>query len=449
MATLLSACCPGAVCASVMRSMSLRAEGGQQANELNSVRPSPKKRHPALPRATPQRNDLAELTIDVDGVRKKLNGTIRSQFQDLSETLTDGIRLPNGEVGAIPAGILNNGMTSARDLLTITGAEEGGLARSSEIVQEVGPHCTSTHPGAETCTSVNVNIYPEQKRAVVTLRAEVSCKNEACQLAAMKDSDYIALAAQSILHEARRLREMSLGELQENSTHARDGHAEIIDLLTHGKIIHARPNEPVSSFGHESFIVKLLDERTGKKGKALFKPHVKGNADGWHRAAVEAVAYHLNLLLGMDHVPPVVYRRGGIPINETIYEEGAFVHFVPNLTPLAQVSPDSWGVPVERLVSDTRILDVLLQNSDRHLGHFLYGEHWASPAGGEGGKGGRRMHPVLIDHAAGFREESLFVKFHGLLADAEIRGLLRRKDQILAYLDKLVKERGYLRTVMD
>jgi hypothetical protein len=34
-------------------------------------------------------------------------------------------------------------------------------------------------------------------------------------------------------------------------------------------------------------------------------------------------------------------------------------------------------VPLERILTDTRILDVLLHNSDRHHGHLLHGEHWA------------------------------------------------------------------------
>lgn len=37
----------------------------------------------------------------------------------------------------------------------------------------------------------------------------------------------------------------------------------------------------------------------------MFKPGIEGNADGWHRAPIEMVAYKLNLMLGMDYVPPV------------------------------------------------------------------------------------------------------------------------------------------------
>ena len=42
--------------------------------------------------------------------------------------------------------------------------------------------------------------------------------------------------------------------------------------------------------------------------KALFKPFVEGHCEGWHRVPIEAAAYHLNLLLGMDYVPPAFYR---------------------------------------------------------------------------------------------------------------------------------------------
>lgn len=43
--------------------------------------------------------------------------------------------------------------------------------------------------------------------------------------------------------------------------------------------------------------------------RAVFKPRVEGDAEGWHRAPIEWVAYELNLMLGMDYVPPVAYRQ--------------------------------------------------------------------------------------------------------------------------------------------
>lgn len=77
--------------------------------------------------------------------------------------------------------------------------------------------------------------------------------------------------------------------------------------------------------------------------------------------------------------------------------------------------------------------DVLIQNSDRHAGHFLVAEHWADgaytnshnnnkPKGsgsntgiGDGGVNAHwrgRMSPVLIDHAAGFRHDAFVCLDH-------------------------------------
>ena len=42
--------------------------------------------------------------------------------------------------------------------------------------------------------------------------------------------------------------------------------------------------------------------------RAIYKPRVYGDAGGWHRTPMEWVAYRLNLLLGLDFVPPVAYR---------------------------------------------------------------------------------------------------------------------------------------------
>jgi hypothetical protein len=90
----------------------------------------------------------------------------------------------------------------------------------------------------------------------------------------------------------------------------------------------------------------------------------------------------------------VAYRKSGIDVDYRHFDEGAFIYYVPKTKPLKKVPAANWGVSVARLLSDTRVLDVLLNNSDRHSGHFLYGEHWADA----------KMCPVLIDHAAGFRK---------------------------------------------
>jgi hypothetical protein len=56
--------------------------------------------------------------------------------------------------------------------------------------------------------------------------------------------------------------------------------------------------------------LQVRDPHSGRQLQALFKPRIKGDADGWHRVPMEWVAYQLNLMLGMDYVPPVAYRWG-------------------------------------------------------------------------------------------------------------------------------------------
>lgn len=53
---------------------------------------------------------------------------------------------------------------------------------------------------------------------------------------------------------------------------------------------------------------QLQDPLTAARVRAIYKPRVYGDAGGWHRTPMEWVAYRLNLLLGLDYVPPVAYR---------------------------------------------------------------------------------------------------------------------------------------------
>lgn len=221
-------------------------------------------------------------------------------------------------------------------------------------------------------------------------------------------------------------------------------------------------------------MVQLSDSATGRHLRAIFKPRVPGDAGGWHRAPMEYVAYRLNLLVGLDYVPPTAYRTDGIALNidgENItYPEGAMMLWVEEARQLNTCPERAWGMRKDVLLSDTRVLDVLLHNSDRHHGHFLLGRHWCSGA----------LRPVLIDHAASFREDAdvtmlhenafqtgpvkcvaagtylrlrfldcptLLAEFSGLLSEAEIRGMSRRRDAILAYLDALVKQEGFEKVV--
>ena len=89
------------------------------------------------------------------------------------------------------------------------------------------------------------------------------------------------------------------------------------------RAIPARPyckamGETEEKFGHPSYKLRLeCVEGTGRRVDCMFKPSIKGNGDGWHRASMEFVAYRLSRRLGMDYVPPAAYRRpeGGIDVD--------------------------------------------------------------------------------------------------------------------------------------
>lgn len=90
--------------------------------------------------------------------------------------------------------------------------------------------------------------------------------------------------------------------------------------------------------------------------QAMVKPREHGDFDGWHRTPVERVAYLLNLLLGLDYVPPTVYRQD-LEVEGRKYPNGAaLIYFVDDMKLLEEVEEHDWGVGKEGMLSDTRIL---------------------------------------------------------------------------------------------
>eukprot|EP01025_Chloroclados_australasicus_P058472 TRINITY_DN7346_c0_g1_i1.p1 TRINITY_DN7346_c0_g1~~TRINITY_DN7346_c0_g1_i1.p1 ORF type:complete len:562 (-),score=56.32 TRINITY_DN7346_c0_g1_i1:2475-4160(-) len=357
--------------------------------------------------------------------------------------------------------------------------------------------CAVQHPGALCCTSTNVAQNPEEKTVMLTIKTVARCTMEDSTNNGGRDTDIAessadedvvftmndmsALAAQALLSAAQDYSRSQTRSLT-RAIHSEERlarHEEICKILSHGHILNAERIE--SQFGHTSYTVELKSANSDRRIKALFKPRVKGDADGWHRVPIEWVAYKLNLMLGMDYVPPVGYRVGGVDVDYTHYDEGAFIYFADDAQKLKKFEQSTWSVSKSVLLSDTRILDVLLHNSDRHHGHFLLGQHWV-----EGhhhhGKWSGRMRPILIDHAAGFRKEacvtmehenafqtgavrtvsartylrlrfmdaaSIASKFSEFLTEREMREMLHRRNYILKYLDSLVAENGYSATVFE
>lgn len=346
-------------------------------------------------------------------------------------------------------------------------------------------HCVLQHPGAVCCTSTFQ--AEEQDHVSLTIHTTAKRMNDTANKALpLGIEDLSALAALALAETATTLaasREQSTPTAALAPEHL-SRHAAITDILEHGEIIKVL-DIGRSQFNHPRFTVIVQDPKTGRRIKALFKPRVYNDAEGWHCTKYEVAAYHLNLLLGLDMVPPAVYRKTSTvipcPEGEMSFEEGALMYWSESTKELRQVSESEWGISKEALLSNTRILDVLLHNSDRHHGHFLHGRHWVN-----GHWEGRRwvgdLSPVLIDHAASFRrgayvcldhencfctgpvrsvEARTFLRLRYLdgavyaskvvetVAGADIREMLYRQREVLRYFDRLVMERGFEKTVLS
>eukprot|EP00887_Chlorella_sp_A99_P007513 scaffold2.g7513.t1 len=349
--------------------------------------------------------------------------------------------------------------------------------------------CSVPHPGALCCTKtavtevdgafvINMSTTARATRSELNPEDLAAIGARALECAAVDFSHSRSAAAQArVLSASRRQR-----------------HNAICSILQDGRVLTAEHNPVQSSFGHESYVLMLEHPATGQRLRALFKPRVSGDADGWHRAPIEVVAYRLNLLLGFDYVPPCVYRTGGVrlPVDGdwVEFDEGAAMLWVAEAKPMEQVPCGA-----DAFLSDTRILDVLIHNSDRHRGHFLCGRHWAvddaavlaataarngdchAPIAASGPPS-----PVLIDHAAGFRREAYVImehenafctgpvlkvrastylrlrlldrhtcqqQFGEFLNEQEIREMLHRRNYMLRYLDNLVAKQGFEATVLE
>mmetsp|Transcript_5711 Transcript_5711/g.9861 ORF Transcript_5711/g.9861 Transcript_5711/m.9861 type:complete len:517 (-) Transcript_5711:206-1756(-) len=320
--------------------------------------------------------DLDTLQQTVAALERRQQ-TVNQQTQDILQVLSAATRVLaakaesikfvglddlNGEQGPVST-------SGGRGQYAKANAElEGG----GETIEE--EDCVVQHPGALCCTKTHIATDSSGNGAVVTL--QTTCRGtEGGKSNGLLTDDYTALATQALADRAAVLSRGAALNVRGVDEANEEVHRSLCDVLQHGTIIDARPNDVVSKFGHPSFIVKLRHK--GREVQAIFKPKEKGDGDGWHRASIEWVAYKLNRMLGMDYIPPVAYRLGGVDVDYQHFEEGAFILFVEGVRELREIESGKRGVPLERLLSDTRMLDVLLRNSDRHHGHFLHGEHWA------------------------------------------------------------------------
>jgi hypothetical protein len=245
-------------------------------------------------------------------------------------------------------------------------------------------------------------------------------------------------------------------------------YAICVDLFN-GRVVDAHPVN-LNDNNTQIYWTRLYNDQTGRAREALFKPRSYGDNDGWGRNPMEYVAYALNRMLGMDLVPPVAYRRN-VELDYKHFGEGAMIYMVPDAHLLKGVPEQEWGHRKDLFLSDARILDILIQNPDRHRGNYIRGRHWVDGA----------YRPMLIDHGAGLRQgtyltldmnnafltggvekirrrtfDALKTLHYDWLRDQvgeflshdEIRGILERRDQIVGHFEHRIRERGWENVVV-
>jgi len=161
-------------------------------------------------------------------------------------------------------------------------------------------------------------------------------------------------------------------------------------------------------------------------------------------------AYRMSRLLGLDNVPPVARRRvNAQDATLQIWLEGGLMErdrIADDIEPPATIK-------FRRQQQNMRVFDTLIGNTDRNAGNVLYDETWKF---------------WLIDHSRAFVnsdqtryleriywcEKGLFEKIKQLerdplraelsrwLTHGEIDAMLRRRDKLVAHLEKLIESRG-------
>lgn len=193
----------------------------------------------------------------------------------------------------------------------------------------------------------------------------------------------------------------------------------------------------------------------GPAARFAWKALPSGRRNGFTESyKAEIAAYHLDRLLGMDMVPPVVERT----IDDQV---GAAVLWIEGTTGWNKDKPAQGPEPEwTRQVSRMKLFDQLIANVDRNQGNLLYDRDW---------------HLFLIDHSRAFTtrtstdgiaaintvDRRVWQKMDALTADDlsralgqwltpnEQKALLARRDRMRQAIDKLVKQKGAARVFLD
>lgn len=240
-----------------------------------------------------------------------------------------------------------------------------------------------------------------------------------------------------------------------------DERAKWETFLQEAKIISSSKDFPESEAVTEPWTLVL--EKDGFTRRALWKNpegRLKGFLDSWK---CEIAAYRLDKLLGLNMVSPTVEKRFQ-------GNKGSCQLMLENVIMLRtkkeeKIKTPSYRIePLNRATYLQRAWDNLIANEDRNMGDILYTEDW-------------RM--ILIDHSRAFRSSKKFKKalifdeksksgpklmkklpkafveklrainFEVIreavgeyLTDKEVEAVLIRRDLIIDWLDKRIKEFG-------
>lgn len=183
--------------------------------------------------------------------------------------------------------------------------------------------------------------------------------------------------------------------------------------------------------------------------RAVFKPIRRGRHNGfWESYEAEVAAYRLDVLIGLDMVPPTIVRR----IDGKLGSLQLWVESCATYKSLEGTVPQTRRFSQQ--ISRMKMFDNLISNADRNAGNFLLDQEW---------------NVILIDHSRAFLERtSLFEgsklpaqydrelvsrleslelaelesAFGDLLKKGQIEAILKRRDRILGHLAELTAERG-------
>jgi hypothetical protein len=187
----------------------------------------------------------------------------------------------------------------------------------------------------------------------------------------------------------------------------------------------------------------------GPVGSVVVKNLPAGQRKGfWEAYKSEVAAYELDRLLGLDMVPITIERRvEGDLASIQLWVEGT--KWVKDVDQKACQKPIEWAKQVCR----QRMFDNLIANIDRNEGNLLVDGEW---------------NLILIDHSRAFAtntmpfekqmtrvDRAFFERLKALdeagimkhlrpwvMGDGQARDILKRRDKIVAHIEKLARERG-------